>query len=145
MKQLLIIFLLMFGILEKASANYSKLVYEFEFNGIDGNKIKLSNWKIDRFIFQVFGNITLCRLGLGLFGEKEQKTRSPVPESNFTRLTTPWQGGSTQHYILLKVSWCCNTFSTCKRTTFMFTKRPWKSFLSKSAIFKKKSRLQGVA
>ena len=45
MKQLLIVFLLMFGILEKASANYSKLVYEFEFNGIDGNKIKLSNFK----------------------------------------------------------------------------------------------------
>ena len=45
MKQLLIIFLLMFGILEKASANYSKLVYDFEFNGIDGNKIELSNFK----------------------------------------------------------------------------------------------------
>ena len=45
MKQLLIIFLLMFGILEKASANYSKLVYDFEFNGIDGNKIKLSDFK----------------------------------------------------------------------------------------------------
>ena len=35
----------MFGILEKASANYSKLVYDFEFNGIDGNKIELSNFK----------------------------------------------------------------------------------------------------
>ena len=35
----------MFGILEKASANYSKLVYDFEFNSIDGNKIKLSNFK----------------------------------------------------------------------------------------------------
>ena len=45
MKQLLIVFLLMFGILEKASANYSKLVYDFEFNGIDGNKIQLSNFK----------------------------------------------------------------------------------------------------
>ncbi len=45
MKQLLIIFLLMFGILEKASANYSKLVYDFEFNSIDGNKIKLSGFK----------------------------------------------------------------------------------------------------
>ena len=45
MKQLLIIFLLMFGLLEKASANYSKLVYDFEFNGIDGNKIELSNFK----------------------------------------------------------------------------------------------------
>ena len=45
MKQLLIIFLLMFGILEKASANYSKLVYDFEFNSIDGNKIELSDFK----------------------------------------------------------------------------------------------------
>ena len=45
MKQLLIIFLLMFGLLEKASANYSKLVYDFEFNGIDGNKIELSDFK----------------------------------------------------------------------------------------------------
>ena len=45
MKQLFIIFLLMFGILEKASANYSKLVYDFEFIGIDGNKIELSNFK----------------------------------------------------------------------------------------------------
>ena len=35
----------MFGILEKASANYSKLVYDFEFNGIDGNKIELSDFK----------------------------------------------------------------------------------------------------
>ena len=35
----------MFGILEKASANYSKLVYDFEFIGIDGNKIELSNFK----------------------------------------------------------------------------------------------------
>ena len=45
MKQLLIVFLLMFGILEKASANYSKLVYDFEFNSIDGNKIRLSDFK----------------------------------------------------------------------------------------------------
>jgi len=45
MRQLLIIFLLMFGIFERASANYSKLVYDFEFNGIDGNKIKLDNFK----------------------------------------------------------------------------------------------------
>ena len=45
MKKLLIIFFLMFGIFEKASANYTKLVYDFEFNGIDGNKIKLSDYK----------------------------------------------------------------------------------------------------
>ena len=35
----------MLGILEKASANYSKLAYDFEFNSIDGNKIKLSDFK----------------------------------------------------------------------------------------------------
>ena len=45
MKKLLIIFFLMFGIFEKTSANYTKLVYDFEFNGIDGNKIKLSDYK----------------------------------------------------------------------------------------------------
>ncbi len=45
MKKLLVIFLLMFGIIEKASANYSQLAYDFEFNGIDGNKIKLSDFK----------------------------------------------------------------------------------------------------
>ena len=45
MKKLLIYILLMFGILEKASANYSKLAYDFEFKGIDGNLIKLSDYK----------------------------------------------------------------------------------------------------
>ena len=45
MKKILIICLFMFGIIEKASANYSKLAYNFEFNSIDGNKIKLSDFK----------------------------------------------------------------------------------------------------
>ena len=45
MKKLFIVCLLMFGILGKASANYSKLVYDFEFNGIDGSKIKLADFK----------------------------------------------------------------------------------------------------
>ena len=45
MKKLFIVGLLMFGILGKASANYSKLVYDFEFNGIDGSKIKLADFK----------------------------------------------------------------------------------------------------
>ena len=45
MKKILIICLLMFGIIEKASASYSKLAYNFEFNSIDGNKIKLSDFK----------------------------------------------------------------------------------------------------
>ena len=35
----------MFGLIEKASANYSKLVYDFEFNSIDGSKIKLNDFK----------------------------------------------------------------------------------------------------
>ena len=44
MKQLLIIFTYVRNI-RKTSANYSKLVYDFEFNGIDGNKIELSDFK----------------------------------------------------------------------------------------------------
>ena len=45
MKNLLIIFLLMFGFFDKASANYSKLAYDFEFNSIEGDKIKLNDYK----------------------------------------------------------------------------------------------------
>ena len=45
MKKILIICLLMFGIIGNASATYSKLAYDFEFNSIDGNKIKLSDFK----------------------------------------------------------------------------------------------------
>ena len=35
----------MFGIIGKVSANYTKLAYDFEFNSIDGNKIKLNDFK----------------------------------------------------------------------------------------------------
>ena len=35
----------MFGLFNIAKANYSKLAYEFEFKGIDGNYIKLSDYK----------------------------------------------------------------------------------------------------
>ena len=45
MKRVFIILILMFGIIGKASANYSKLAYDFEFNGIDGSEINLSNYK----------------------------------------------------------------------------------------------------
>ena len=45
MKKLLIICFFMFGIFGNLSANYSKLAYNFEFNSIDGNKIKLSDYK----------------------------------------------------------------------------------------------------
>ena len=35
----------MFGIFNIAKANYSKLAHEFEFNGLDGSVIKLSDYK----------------------------------------------------------------------------------------------------
>lgn len=36
---------MMFSFLNKASANYSQLVYEFEFKSIDGKQIKLSDYE----------------------------------------------------------------------------------------------------
>ena len=45
MKKLLICIFFMFGILDNASAKYSKLAYDFEFNSIEGNKIRLSDYK----------------------------------------------------------------------------------------------------
>ena len=35
----------MFGLFSKVSANYAKLAYDFEFNGIEGKTIKLSDYK----------------------------------------------------------------------------------------------------
>tara|TARA_Y100000992_G_scaffold300499_1_gene269289 strand:- start:2223 stop:2738 length:516 start_codon:yes stop_codon:yes gene_type:complete len=35
----------MFSFFSKVSANYSKLAYDFSFNGIDGNKIELSDYR----------------------------------------------------------------------------------------------------
>ena len=35
----------MFSFFSKASANYSKLAYDFNFDGIDGNKIELSEYR----------------------------------------------------------------------------------------------------
>jgi len=45
MKKILIFFLIMFGLFSKVSANYTKLAYDFEFNDIEGNIIKLSDYK----------------------------------------------------------------------------------------------------
>ena len=45
MKKILIFFLFMFGILNSASANYTQLAYDFEFNSIEGDKIKLIDFK----------------------------------------------------------------------------------------------------
>ena len=35
----------MFGLFSKVSANYTKLAHDFQFNGINGNTIKLSDYK----------------------------------------------------------------------------------------------------
>ncbi|MDC3127642.1 glutathione peroxidase [Candidatus Pelagibacter bacterium] len=46
MKKIKFFFLIfMFSFLTKVSANYSSLAYDFSFNGIDGNKIKLEDFK----------------------------------------------------------------------------------------------------
>jgi len=45
MKKILVFSLIMFGFFSKVSANYIKLAYDFEFNGIEGNTIKLSDYK----------------------------------------------------------------------------------------------------
>jgi len=45
MKTIIIFFFIMFGFLNNASANYTKLAYDFQFKGIDGKIIKLSNYQ----------------------------------------------------------------------------------------------------
>ena len=45
MKILYIFFFLMFSFFNKASANYNNLVYDYEFTSIDGDIIKLSDYK----------------------------------------------------------------------------------------------------
>jgi len=45
MKKILVFFLIMFGLFSKVSANYIKLAYDFEFSGIEGKTIKLSDYK----------------------------------------------------------------------------------------------------
>ncbi len=45
MKKIIIVLIFMFGFFNTAQANYSKLAHEFKFEGIDGNLIKLSDYK----------------------------------------------------------------------------------------------------
>ena len=52
MKKILVFFLIMFGLFSKVSANYTKLAYDFEFNGIEGDSIRLSEYK-DKIIVVV--------------------------------------------------------------------------------------------
>jgi len=45
MKKTFIIILIMFSFFNKVSANYNQLAHEFEFKGIDGQSIKISDYK----------------------------------------------------------------------------------------------------
>ena len=45
MKKVLIIFLIMFGFFNKGNADYNKLAYEFNFDGIEGSLINLNDYK----------------------------------------------------------------------------------------------------
>ena len=45
MKKIFVILIIMFSFFNKASSNYSQLAYEFQFQSIDGELIKLSDYK----------------------------------------------------------------------------------------------------
>ena len=45
MKKKVLLFLIMFSFFNTASANYTNLAYDFEFKGIEGNKIQLKDYK----------------------------------------------------------------------------------------------------
>ena len=45
MKKTFIIIVIMFNFFNKASANYTKLAHNFEFKSIDGQTIKISDYK----------------------------------------------------------------------------------------------------
>ena len=45
MKKFLLIILIMLGLFNKAHSNYSSLAYDFQFKGIQGNIVKLSDFK----------------------------------------------------------------------------------------------------
>ena len=44
-KKILIVLVIMFSFFNKTSANYTQLAYEFEFESLNGGKIKLSDYK----------------------------------------------------------------------------------------------------
>ncbi|MDC0903359.1 glutathione peroxidase [Pelagibacteraceae bacterium] len=45
MKKFIVLIIIMFGFFKSASANYTQLAYNFEFQGIDGKVIKLSDFE----------------------------------------------------------------------------------------------------
>jgi len=45
MKRIIVFLIIMFSFFNNTSANYSQLAYDFQFKGIDGKAIKLSNFK----------------------------------------------------------------------------------------------------
>tara|TARA_B100000579_G_scaffold396287_1_gene374954 strand:- start:2679 stop:3224 length:546 start_codon:yes stop_codon:yes gene_type:complete len=89
MKKLLIIIFIMFGFFNNAHSNYSKFAYDFEFNGIDGKDIKLSDFK-DKVII-IVNVASRCGYtpqyeGLQTLWEKYQKKDLViigVPTNNF--------------------------------------------------------------
>ena len=52
MKKVIVLLIIMFGLFNKVSANYTQLAYDFQFKGIDGKIIKLSDFK-DKVIIVV--------------------------------------------------------------------------------------------
>ena len=46
MKKVLIVLIIMFSFFSNAYSKYNKLVYDFDFNGIDGKKISLKDLKV---------------------------------------------------------------------------------------------------
>ena len=59
MKKVLIILIIMFSFFTNAYSKYNKLVYDFDFNGIDGKKISLKDYsdkvqkRIKKLTFQL--------------------------------------------------------------------------------------------
>ena len=45
MKKIVVFVIIMFGLFNSVSANYTQLAYDFQFKGIDGKIIKLSNYE----------------------------------------------------------------------------------------------------
>ena len=46
MKKVVLILIIMFSLFKNASANYTKLAYDFQFKGINGETINLSEFKL---------------------------------------------------------------------------------------------------
>ncbi|MBA1338849.1 MAG: glutathione peroxidase [Pelagibacterales bacterium] len=89
MKKTIVIILIMFGFFNNVSANYTELAHNFEFKSIDGNTIKLKQYK-DKVIVVVnvasrcgFTNQYKDLQKLWLAYEKENLVVLGIPTNNF--------------------------------------------------------------